>query len=165
MDICCICSKGVDDKGKGVNVYKKGLATLLEASHAKNDQNLEEIFRDSLTKGGIYVHKDCRKRYVGLRKVEKLKETQAKRLRASIRNFEWKTDCLICGDNVSVQSSKKSPSRHTFSRVETVEFREDTFLSQMRHQLLNWIDLVSIQAVYHTKCFINFSLNSQTDFK
>ena len=173
MDICCICSKGVDNKDKGVNVLRKGLRTLLEASLARNYQNLEEIFRESLTKGGMYVHKACRKRYVDLRSVEKLQEPQAKRSRASTRNFEWKTDCLFCGDNVGVQSSKKNPSRHTFSHVETVEFRdivlekisdnEDTFLSQVRHRLLSCIDLVSVQAVYHTRCLTNFSLNSQTD--
>ena len=83
MNICCICFKGVDNKGEGVNVSKKGLTSLLEAGHVKNDHNLEEIFRDSLTKGGIYVHKDCSKRYIDLRKVERVQEPQAKRSRAS----------------------------------------------------------------------------------
>ena len=63
--------------------------------------------------------------------------------------------------------------RHTFSRVDTLDFRdnviekicdsEDTFLSQVRHRLLSCIDLISVQAIYHTKCLTNFSYNSQID--
>ena len=88
MDVCCICSKGVDNKDEGVNVSKKGLITLLEASRAKSDQNIEGIFSESLKKGETYLHKACRKHYVDLRNVEKLKEPPTKRSRASTRNFE-----------------------------------------------------------------------------
>ena len=79
-----------------------------------------------------------------------------------------KKHCLFCGEECVKSSHSRNPGRQSFSKVETLEFRdnvllrignsEDVKMSSIRHRILNCIDLVSVEAVYHTKC--NSNLNS-----
>ena len=90
--VCALCQS---DEGKMNAVGEKGLRTILRASYEKQEDAIYErlmILKDKSSP--LYVHNDCRRKLVELRK-KPLPE--AKNLRSSTEVlFCWKECCFLC---------------------------------------------------------------------
>ena len=73
----------------------KKVATLLKESRARQEKCLEDYFKAKLNEGIITVHRECRKRYTDLRKVETTALPKVKRSRSSAGQFNLKRDCVL----------------------------------------------------------------------
>ena len=112
---CKICSTGFGSNDHGVNVGTKGLTSLISASQARQERELEDYFRSKLEDGRIVVHKECRKRFTDLWNLEPPDQLTIKRSRSPTGAFNWKEDCLFCGEGCTKPSESKNPSQRTYS--------------------------------------------------
>ena len=85
-----------------------------------------------------------------------------KKTRSASKPFEWLSDCLFCG---SVCDGK----HESVCKVSTLELRKNILdvchdhpaeadLADITFRVQNCIDLVAVDAVYHTECMTNFFL-------
>ena len=112
---CKICSGVFEKNNPEVKVGKKGLTTLLNAIKARREKDMEDYFKTKLDEGNAVVHMECRKRYIDLRKIETTAQPEVKRSRSSVGKFDWREDCLFCGEQCVTQSSSKHPRQQNFA--------------------------------------------------
>ena len=60
--------------------------------------------------GKVLVHKNCHRDYTNQRRatsfrtIEEDKLRQAKRLRSSMSSFNWKENCMLCGEKAKIDA-------------------------------------------------------------
>lgn len=164
---CVICNKQLDDSEKSV-VREKGLKTFIVASKKRQDGKFL-IFNKS-TK--IEVHERCRKDYIdekcisaSLKKAQQ--NTETKPLRSRIPDFDFRTHCFLCGEEVPVDYAKKQikkpPSKRNLvypvrklavreNVLKLVKNRSDDFGRSVIQRIEPVTDLVAADAQYHVLC-------------
>lgn len=158
INVCVFCKK-VLSVSKTVNVGAKGLQSIILASKQKGDKILEEL----KTATNIKVHESCRKKYVRKEYIKKnlplpIDESKNKQtLRSSVKDFDFKTNCLICGESICLEKEKKKPKEYRQEiriitevnmkekLVKICESRMDNLGRQIVIRLSNIIDLVAAE--------------------
>ena len=170
MAICSLCQ---NPGGKLVSLTKKGKDSLENCAKQRNDARLQKDFLNGSVSA---VHEECRKNYTNRKRIASInkskEETELKSCKIDTRSmsdpFEWKTDCFLCGEHVD----QKHKSRNPFHPVRTVEIRsklledcqmrlkinfEDDHTTKVQRRLLDCVDLVAVNAIYHQQCRVEFS--------
>ena len=91
----------------------------------------------------------------------------AKKLRSSTSLFDWKKNCILCGNLAKFDI--RHPDRDRVHCVTTLPMRDklleccgkrgDTWASEVQNRLHGCIDLVAAEAIYHANCYSRFLLN------
>ena len=164
--VCIICSKGFSESNDKVSVGEKGINTIIKACQFHKDTEKENSIKKRLCSNPstrYSVHSNCRKRYTNLRKVDvNTPPVKKSRSRQSMGSFNWKQCCLFWGEECNT-SEKRKPD---YSRVETIELRAkicnighistDPKVLEVYHRILNCVDLVAVEAIYHKHCMPKF---------
>ena len=172
-DICVICKQSIADESRPKNkLFRKGLDSLIEACIIRNDIEL----KDYLTKNHsdvisgalqLFTHIDCRKKFSKKRELEAITDNAGpspKKLRSTTQEFDWKSDCIFCGNTAKVDAKNPKTCKKVCS-VMTLTYRDqlidklkvnNVFYKDLHHRLLNCYDLVHVEAVYHDECRIDF---------
>ena len=170
---CVLCKHDFEESSR-TTVGAKGLKTLLELA---KERQLEELMRHLESKsatnfiGDVFVHHDCRRKFVKkTKKCEARGEPAKKKLRSSLPNvFDWRRDCFLCGKEAVIDVRHPGRKQKVF-QVRTLPFREkilqlckernDQWSSEVNHRLETCIDLVAVEAVYHESCKVKFQFHS-----
>ena len=141
---------------------------------------MEQIYR----KPPIYVHPECRKVFVNLKRIKRSESTpqntpKKKKLRSCNERFSLKSNCFYCNTPVIFDDRHENhhhSSRRVQGRRESVEFiskvrkrydqRSDKAASLIKTQVGAAPDLVAEEAVYHSTCaakFFNDEPKKQSD--
>ena len=167
--LCCsICSLPGDDNRNLVHVTEKGIETLLKSCNKKKDKSVRDNIEAALE--SVYVHADCRKAYTDPRKFKKRMTdvaVKSKRIKLSSLNFDYKSSCFYCSKPIYLRSSTHAYSnRKPYRSVATLETkqqvldkcsqRSDEWADEVRTHVLNCIDLVAAEAIYHVDCAARF---------
>lgn len=170
--ICFICEKSLDD-GKDCVTVKRGLRGLLEASQARNKSKHTEILK---AVSEVRVHKECRLNYTrktSIKKALRYEEESAQTcssdrnvLRSSIPQFNFKIQCLFCGEETSEKIKKEKKYRRVVIEVRTLEFkksvrdrailRDDALGNIVLARIDSVQDLVAAEGRYHKQCHTDF---------
>ena len=118
------------------------------------------------------MHKNCRRDYT--RRSNSSAEhdiPSPKKLRSSLPSFNWKRDCILC-DKLALLDTRH-PERSQVHKITTLLFkgrllecchrRSDSWELEVERRLHGCIDLVFIEAVYHSSCYSRFILSKQID--
>ena len=107
---CIICNETEDgEQGdrKIQKVYKAGLASMIEACVSENPEeflDLLQSYTDNIEVIHPYVHADCRKRLIGVRK--RSGEDTVGRSRQKSRRIlpnrvlKWEDKCILCAQHI-----------------------------------------------------------------
>ncbi len=164
-DICIICKTllGSDDV---VILSPKGAAGLNKACKARNG--------DLVFVTGQGVHSSCRQEYCKPQEIAKSlthsspSNSDTARSRRSLHTFNFKEDCLFCGKNAILISSKKRSASLDTSKSSTIELKKsllticdtrgvgDKWAEAVRSRLETANDLPAEEAIYHKACNSNF---------
>eukprot|EP00111_Clytia_hemisphaerica_P013651 TCONS_00040128-protein len=160
---CILCNKE-DEQDNLVQVKQKGLKTLKKLA---KERKLEDLSSE-LKKQPLYVHHDCRRKFIDKRRSSGGNEPCRKRLRSSVDSedqFKWKIHCFFCG--------KEKDHKNSTSDVETIpilnnilkqcEVRDDDWGNLVRNRLLPSIDIVADEGFYHRSCIAKFFKESRSD--
>ena len=173
---CVICRTNITNDCD-VATVGRGLNSLIQFSLQYNDIELHEYL---LSKPSVVkVHSKCRNNYTSKRKLELALKRSAdqideqvvepKLLRSTAMSFDWKINCIFCGD-LCVKDARH-PDRCDHRRVETIHIKNtvldmckqrllnsqvDDLARTVQHRLLSCCDLVAAEAVYHRKCHNKF---------
>ena len=119
----------------------------------------------------VLVHKTCRRDFTNPKRahlnVDNDFEHPLKKLRSIISPFNWKEDCMLCGESAEIDP--RHPDRSSVHKVTTLpvrsklleccEKRRDLWANEVQTHLLGCFDLVAVEARYHDTCFSRFMLN------
>ena len=167
---CVICELGFESE-ESVTVSKKGVLTLIDYSKRRERLELKAYLTQCISKTPIVrvlVHKSCRRNFTDQkwRSVKYIAVPCARRLRSSSLSFNWKEDCMFCGKSVTVDS--RHPERKVITvttlplrckLLECCDQRGDLWASEVKNH--GCIDLVAAEAVYHQKCYSQFTLKRE----
>ena len=173
-----ICKSGeFTQEDPAVLVGRKGIESLISASQQRDDKKLYAYLTERLSSepvGKVVVHKDHRKKFTDFRKLKKQQDDATppvKKLRSTVHKFEWKTDCLFCGTSAvqgTHQDRKKVFQWRTLHLKERIlqqcDVRKDEWGEEVKHHVINFIDLVQVEAVYHEDCKTRFFLHKESTF-
>jgi hypothetical protein len=164
---CVICLMPLGEDS--VKLFQKGLTTLIEVSGLRDDIDLH-VYLTNASVGDVFVHKNCRKKYTDKRAAsEKNEECQGqepatKKLRSSLPQFDYKTQCFICG-KIAVDDFKHR-DRDLVVEVRTMKTghtvmkhcdRLGEMADDVRIRLNDCLDLVAAEARYHNGCYKTFT--------
>ena len=169
--LCLICGSPLAD-GETVTV-KVGMKNLKRCSAERND-GLRDVMdlNESLS-----LHVACRRNYIdpaNIKRCVSLSATNDKStatlLRSSVQNFQFKTHCLICGEehNDDVEIRKPKHLRKNFHQVLTQSFQEtvsrvaadrDDELGRTVLHRIGCFDLIAYECHYHGSCYTKFFSN------
>ena len=175
---CVICSEELSSTEDVSKLTAKGLATLISSSLARND-GLEEKLEN--VKLPLSLHTTCRKDYTRPDVISAYKRrgdllsastsatsSVSKTLRSCVSQFDFKNDCLFCGEEASEDVKLAVNRRKSISRVETIEYREkvvnysternDKWGDLVLSRVQSSIDLIAAEARYHHQCSKQFFL-------
>ena len=133
LDCCVICKEGFCND-KPTTVSEKGIMTLIRFSEERGCSELHAHLTECVKKTptqAVFVHKDYRRDFTNRRRPvccnvsENDQLPPAKKLRSSMLPFDWKKNCMLCG-NVA-QFNARHPERDRVYNVTTL--RVTSFLS------------------------------------
>ena len=172
LDCCVICKEGFCND-KPTTVSEKGIMTLVRFSEERGCSELHAHLTECVKKTptqAVFVHKDYRRDFTNRRRPvccnvsENDQLPPAKKLRSSMLPFDWKKNCMLCG-NVA-QFNARHPERDRVYNVTTLPMRDklleccikrgDAWASDVQNRLHGCIDLVAAEAIYHTNCYSRF---------
>lgn len=121
----------------------------------------------------VVVHVMCRKSFTNKRRYEQFCEkhklsanadkvtTSNNLLRSTVKPFNWKTHCLLCGAIVDPRNNKSEMRRvetleNSESLLKTCHSRDDEMAWNIKSRLLMCCDLVAAEAIYHKACHTRF---------
>ena len=174
-DCCVLCNLGFEDE-KSVCVSHKGILTLINFCEKRGRLDLVTYLTESINKipmKTVLVHKECRRNFTDIKRgfnsrVTDIEAPCAKRLRSNQLPFNWKEDCMICGQfaildsrypETIIRSVTTLPMRTKL--IECCAKRDDSWGSEVMNRLQGCIDLVAAEAVYHNNCLSQFLLNKE----
>ena len=106
VDNRVICKQDFkNDKADAVT--EKGMRNLISFSEEHGHSMLHTHLTECISKtpiGKVLVHKNCRRDYTNPRRatsfraIEEDEPPQAKKLRSSMSSFNWKENCMLCGE-------------------------------------------------------------------
>ncbi|KAK6192248.1 hypothetical protein SNE40_003750 [Patella caerulea] len=160
-DKCLICGKA-DETKKLTKVYDKGKSTLLQYSVIRGDKDFNVRLQNS---GTFYIHENCRRSYIDKRNITEASEQSSKKLRSSLPDFDWNSNCLFCGEEAN--QDDRHPDRNPVWMVRTMEIKtsilskcndriDRPWSEDVKTRLLSCSDLVSPNARYHRRCYVKF---------
>ena len=174
-DCCVLCNLGFEDE-KSVCVSHKGILTLINFGEKRGRLDLVTYLTESINKiplKTVLVHKECRRNFTDIKRgfnsrVTDIEAPCAKRLRSNQLPFNWKEDCMLCGQfaildsrypETIIRSVTTLPMRTKL--IECCAKRDDSWGSEVMNRLQGCIDLVAAEAVYHDNCLSRFLLNKE----
>lgn len=181
-DQCVICQEEFEDSSDAILVTR-GINNLIKFSDLRKDTELEaHLLKQSSTKplGKVLIHEPCRRQYVDIKRTKRYtapviphSTPKKQKLRSSQPAFQWKTNCIFCGNEVpfdDLHPDRYSDSRRVRGKKESVtmitnireqcEERNDAFSSSVKTRVGLCSDLVAEEAVYHSGCHVRFFDNS-----
>ena len=171
MEECLICCQG---GGKLITLTVKGKNSLREFAILRRD---DRVIAELNKEAKYVVHEHCRKWFNNRKRIastvnqDNSNKTIRVETRSESKSFEWCLHCFICGNDLD----KKNKYVHHVKNVgvkDTVlkdcELRlciksDDIWAIDVKSRLVNCIDLVAVEAVYHHKCRTDFSLAKSTE--
>ena len=105
-DCCVICKLGFTND-KPVIASKKGILSLISCSGSCHCSELHAYLTESMNKTPIrkiLVHQNCGRDFTNQKMIVHCNEfkgellPEAKRLRSSDLSFNWKDNCILCGE-------------------------------------------------------------------
>ena len=166
---CLICERKIDE-GEEVLV-ERGLKTLIQASVERGDDKHKSFEKLK----SVPVHKLCRKNYTRKDSIAAVKKSLSQPstsqtcgvLRSSGKSFDFRNDCIFCGEKASAPDAKYPKNRRlTVYNVATLEFRDkiisiceqrsDQWGQKVYSRIANTIDLVAEEGRYHFSCYTSF---------
>lgn len=170
---CFICEETLSH-GETVIVKERGIKTLIESSRERKDN--KQLFLSGLN--CVTVHVKCHKSYINkkliiasLKAKKKNAPTVIAARRSSIPSFDFKTTCLFCVEDASVEFIKRQTKRivarrdtvHVISTMQVKENileaarkRGDTWGEVVSMRITNVADLVAAEGRYHGSCIRKF---------
>ena len=175
--ICEICQKVVVCGKDGRTLGSKAVSTLTQWSVKYRDQINENIGDQR----EIAVHNICYRTYTNRKAFAQKQadahkpQSTASRLRRT--TYDYKTHCLICGEEINLENFKQHPKR--FSSIGNVEIvdkkqkrsllqdtliaecekRTDDISIQVKSRILCAGDIRAVEATYHRDCLQRFLSN------
>ena len=173
-----MCQGIEGDKSNPLQAVKKGLTSLITYSqkfhHIVLEQHLlkqEQLEENDRT---IKLHKSCQRHVYNQNKKRTAMEAnfttdknKNKMLRSSMDNFNWKNNCLFCGE--TCKKYIKHSNRNSCHEVTTLNFKDQVLSECQRRddqpsknvalRVSSCNDLVAVETRYHDSCRITF-LNS-----
>jgi uncharacterized protein YlaI len=163
-EYCVICKQGFELENS-TKVSEKGIITLISYSEKRGKPDLHKYLNECLStvpKRKVLVHVKCRRDFTDAKRMICSKaspsEPTAKRLRCDSLPFNWKEDCMLCGRSAAIDS--RHPERSQICSVRTLPIRTtllehcakrgDPWASEVQGRLESCIDLVAMEAIYHT---------------
>ena len=175
---CVICNEELLPNDEVSKITTKGLKTLISSSLARNDGLVGKF--ESITLP-LSLHTNCRKEYTRSSSIKSYQSkrdsssatpAESKTLRSAESQFDFKRDCLFCGEEADV-SVKLPIKRRSLTEVETTEFRKsileraaernDKWGDSVASRVQNTIDLIAVEARYHHECRTQFYLAKSRD--
>ena len=150
--------------GSLLTFSKKFNHTTLEQYLLRQEQLLED---DRIIK----LHKKCQRDVYNKNKKRTAssadliaEKTKHKILRSSMDTFNWKQNCIFCGE--TCQKDIKHPDRNNCHEVTTLHFkdqvlsacqrRDDQVSKNVALRVSSCNDLVAVEARYHESCRITY---------
>lgn len=180
-ECCVVCKLGFHNETP-TTVSEKGIKSLISFSKERRCFELHAHLTEcinSMPLRKVLVHKNCRRDFTNKRRSVRLSSTdgnevpQPKRLRSSISSFNWKENCIFCGEFAKFDS--RHPERNKVHKVTTLPMHEnllecchkrgDKWSSEVENCLHGCIDLVAAEAIYHVNCYTQFLLNKGKPFE
>lgn len=174
LEKCLLCKKVFNGEDPRITVHKKGLVTLNRISSERGLSHVCDEIKERIDSNlSIYVHHDCRRRFVdNRRKSSETVKPPQKRLRSTEITFNWKCNCFLCSVNVDIRRK----DRQLYCQVMTLPLRDnlieralernDQWGRDVLGRLESCNDLVAEEAIYHVNCMSKFRLTiSQTEKK
>lgn len=168
---CPVCDEDVVKGSKDVTeMIEKGIVGLIKASQERKDEK-HRIFR-GLT--SLLIHANCRKNYTRVDTIHKdvrnastsQEEAGPSQLRSSAPQFDFKSNCFLCGYYVQEKTKTPHSKRRTVHKNETLtlqcrirevcSMRKDSWGDAVLGRLSSINDLVAEGAVYHKDCHNTF---------
>ena len=160
----------------------RGLSSLKEFSIKRGDDELTTHLNAKLQENGgkVLVHAKCSREHIDDKKIKRHVTTDTtngtpkkKKFRSQQPNFDWKNNCLFCGDGIPEQHRKKKIKDDTVKivggKLESAELiykthtrcleRSHTIASTVLRGLSDCLDLVASEARYHTLCHVRYFRN------
>lgn len=144
-----------------------GISTLEKYARVLRNDRIKAALKKQ--NHGVKVHPSCQKNLgnsIRKRKNDNLAEKRAakskapKKTRLSLGPFNWKKQCFFCGEEC--HADDKHPDRKQFYNVTFVHYRDtvlnlceardDEWSEKVRSRVVNCIDLVQADAIYHAEC-------------
>ena len=161
METCVICKKTSIDRDT-VILREKG-ANGINAAGEKRGLTLQVT-------AGQTVHQQCRRDYCKTQNIKRCSDSlidqEHKLLRSSGSNFNFKEDCLFCGQPAKYDGKKKGfevfPVRTKDFQLaieQQCQERNDDWSQKVIGRLNFAQDLHAADAVYHQTCSVNFRTN------
>ena len=128
---CSLCNRDFSTESP---VGKTGLVNLVKTAQEKGNLELYNTFVENLNQepvGNVYVHHDCRRKYVDKRKHKESGEQCNKTLISSSQgSFSWKLDCFLCEKQAK---DGKGRMHSSVSQVSTLPIR-DTLIERCKER-------------------------------
>lgn len=174
---CVICCQGFKTESS-IKVSQKGLMTLISYSEKRGKTDLCNYLTKCMKttpERKVLVHTKCRRDFTDAKRVIRKdpspgpSKPPTKKLQSDSLPFNWKDDCMLCGRSASIDS--RHPERSQVCPVRTLPIRmtlleqcvkrSDTWAFEVQGRLKDCIDLVAVEAVYHTNCLSRFMLQKE----
>ena len=164
---CVICLEGFEPSKPEVNVFKKGLSTLMRISRKRGKNHLLRHLKITRELNGkVLVHSDCRRKFTDKRKKRPSNDCR-KRLRSSLDApmFDWKDSCFLCSQKIVWKRCDREPFYEVRTKpvrdslIARAKERKDDWGDQVLGRLLTCNDLIAEEAVYHQNCMNRFRIN------
>ena len=178
---CIICCQEFEEKyqeyGNRQQVGEKGKKNLLHFAQLRCDDKIIKILE---TETAIFVHDKCRRNFTDKKRLRSITASDdsekggatKKWWRLHTAGFYWKRDCFFCGK--STNYDPKHPDRSTqVHEVTTLPYRKrileacdkrsDSWAAEVKIRLHDCLDLVAVEAKYHSKCQLKFCCETSAD--
>ena len=160
---CVLCKKGeFTESAPSVQVHHKDLNTQIGICA---EQKLEELHNYLQEIEHVFVHHDCRRKFVDTRKRSTEGTFPSKKLRSSLdRTFNWKLHCFLCAEPVDLKHKDRDKVKNVMTlslrsnMIRKARERGDSWGSTVLARLESCADLVAEEAIYHALCMTNFCL-------
>ena len=160
QNVCC--GKGeFTESAPSVQVHHKGLNTLIRIS---TERKLEELHNYLQEIKHVFVHHNCRRKFVDTRKRSTEGTFPSKKLRSSLDTFNWKLHCFLCAEPVDLKHKDRDKVKSVMTlplqsnMIGKARERGDSWGSTVLARLESCADLVAEEAIYHALCMTNFCL-------
>lgn len=159
-------------------VAQKGLSNLIKVSKERKDDF--HVYLNDL-QGSIFIHPLCRSKYINAdcieaacnvnkRKTENQNEPGRARLRSDNFDFDYLSNCIICGSTINEKNLKKVQvfqikrpelGAEMLRLVENLEMKTTESIA-LKNRLLLEANLVEKKARYHAKCYMDLLNNGNS---